>query len=127
MVEVLSGILGGARSGPDILGLFSVDGPSELGQAFWAIDPAVLDGGRRREGFEGRLERLCDQLVAAPTAPGAPGRVLIPGEPEAEAERLADVRGVILDSRHHAGMAGLADRYGVQLPPVTRVDPGSPS
>jgi L-2-hydroxycarboxylate dehydrogenase (NAD+) len=119
MVEVLTGILGGARSGPDILGLFSTDGPSELGQAFWAIDPAVLDGGR--EGFEARLERLCDQLTGAPTAPDAPGRVLIHGEPESDAERLAEVRGVILDERHHAGLAGLAERYGVPLPPVRRL------
>ncbi|CAN5491503.1 Ldh family oxidoreductase [soil metagenome] len=122
MVEVLTGILGGARSGPDILGLFSTDGPSELGQAVWAIDPAVLYGGI--DGFEARLELLCDQLAGAPLAPDAPGRVLIPGEPEAEAERLAEVRGVILDPRHHAALVGLAERHGVPLPAVRPIDAG---
>ena len=119
-VDMLTGVLAGATSGPAIIGLFSTSARSDLGQAFWVVDPAVLDGS---EGpFEARLEALCEALVAAPTAPGARGRVLIPGEPEAEAERLSERRGVVLDGRHHATLVGLGEAAGLPFPPVGPVE-----
>ena len=102
VVDMLTAVLAGATSGPSMIGLFSTEAPSDLGQAFWVVDPAVLDGSAGP--FEQRLEALCAELVAAPTAPDAPGRVLIPGEPEAAAERLAERRGVVIDGRHHAAL-----------------------
>ena len=90
------------------------------------MDPAVLDGSAGP--FEQRLEALCADLVAAPTAPGAPGRVLIPGEPEAAAERLSERRGVVLDGRHHAALVGLGETAGLPFPEVGPVEPAaSPS
>src|SRR5436190_6934597 len=83
-VDLLTGILGGAAFGPNIIGLFATDAPSDLGQAFAVIDPAAIDD---PGAFESRIERYFDQLTAAETIPDAPGRVLIPGEPEAAAER----------------------------------------
>src|SRR5205823_5767243 len=49
IVETLCGVLAGAAFGPNIIGLFSTEGPSDLGQFFMAIDPAAIDG-----GFEAR-------------------------------------------------------------------------
>ncbi|HEX2469475.1 MAG TPA: Ldh family oxidoreductase [Candidatus Limnocylindrales bacterium] len=114
-VDLLTGVLGDAAYGPDILGLFSTDGLSDLGQAFIAIDPSAIDV---PGAFEARLERYLEQLVAAPTVPDAPGRVLVPGEPEAEAERRADERGVMIDAVHANSLAELGARLGVPFDPA---------
>ena len=123
VVDMLTAVLAGATSGPSVIGLFSTEAPSDLGQAIWVVDPAVLDGSAGP--FEQRLEALCADLVAAPTAPGAPGRVLILGEPEADAERLAERRGVVIDGRHHAALVALGEAAGLPFPAVGPVDPAS--
>jgi L-2-hydroxycarboxylate dehydrogenase (NAD+) len=112
-VDLLTGVLAGAAYGPNILGLFSTDGESNLGQTVIAIDPAALDDSGR---FETRLEGYLEQLIAAPTVPGAPGRVLVPGEPEAEATAQADVAGVVIDRVHAANLTALGSRLGVSFP-----------
>jgi len=112
-VDLLTGVLGGASFGPNIVGFFSTEGPSDLGQAFIVLDPAAIG---TRDAFEARLEGYLDQLVAAPTVPGAPGRVLIHGEPEAEAERRSDERGVVIDAVHARNLAELGARLGVPTP-----------
>ena len=109
-IDMLTGVLSGSSFGPNILGLFSTEGPSNLGQTFVVIDPTALDDG---DAFERRLEGYLDQLVAAPTVPGAPGRVLIHGEPEAEAERRSDREGIRIDAVHAAGLVELGRRLGV--------------
>jgi L-2-hydroxycarboxylate dehydrogenase (NAD+) len=113
-VDLLTGVLAGAAFGPNILGLFSTAGPSNLGQAVIVIDPGALDEAGE---FETRLEGYLEQLVAAPTVPDAPGRVLVPGEPEAEAAARADLDGVVIDRVHAANLAALGDRLGVPFPP----------
>jgi LDH2 family malate/lactate/ureidoglycolate dehydrogenase len=117
-VDLLTGVLGGAAYGPNIVGLFSTEGRSDLGQAFVAIDPGAVD---EPGAVERRLEHYLGQLVGAPTAPGAPGRVLFPGEPEADAERQADERGIVIDPVHAEHLAALGDRLG--LPFVGRSVP----
>jgi LDH2 family malate/lactate/ureidoglycolate dehydrogenase len=114
-VDILTGVLAGATFGPNITGLFATEAASDLGHAFWVIDPGAAE---EPGAFESRLEAYLDQLVAAETVPDAPGRVLIPGEPEAEAERRSDRRGVAIDARHHASLVELAERYGVPFPEV---------
>ena len=112
-VELLCGILADAAFGPNIIGLFSTDGPSNLGQFFMAIDPSATGDGA---AFEARLERLVEQLTSAPTAAGAPGPVLFPGQPEAERERAQSANGVAIDGGHHASLLDLAGRMGVPFP-----------
>ena len=48
-------------------------------------------------GLRGESLGYLDQLTGAQTVSDAPGRVLVPGEPEAEAERRSDDRGIIID------------------------------
>jgi L-2-hydroxycarboxylate dehydrogenase (NAD+) len=112
-VDILSGVLAGAAFGPAIVGLFSTEAPSDLGHAFWVIDPAAAG---EPEAFGRRLESYLDRLRSAETAPDAPGRVLVPGEPEAETERQAEARGVILDEAHHRALLDLGRRFGVPFP-----------
>ena len=115
-IDLLSGVLGDAAFGPNILGLFSTEGASNLGQAFIVLDPAAIG---TREAFETRLEGYLEQLVAAETVPSAPGRVLIHGEPEAEAERRADERGVVIDATHARNLTELGARHGVPFTPAS--------
>lgn len=117
-IDLLTGVLAGASFGPNIVGLFSTEGPSDLGQAFIVLDPLAADPSG---GFVARLEGYLDQLTAAPTIPDAPGRVLVPGEPETEAERRSDLRGVTLDLRHHADLVELGEHYGLPFPAVETV------
>src|SRR5215472_15369617 len=51
LVEVLTGVLACATCSPDIVGLFSMEGPSDLGQFYMAIDPGAID---ERSAFEER-------------------------------------------------------------------------
>ncbi|MFN8620156.1 MAG: Ldh family oxidoreductase [Chloroflexota bacterium] len=122
IVDLLTGVLGGAAFGPNIIPLFSThDGIADLGQLFWVIDPAALGD----DGFEARLESYCAQLIAAPLIPDAPGRVLIPGEPEAAAERRSAVRGIVIDREHHEALGAIGARFGVPLPEATTPLPWS--
>ena len=112
-VDLLTGVLAGAAFGPNIIGLFSTEAASDLGQTFIVIDPGALgDAGE----FERRLEGYLEQLVAAPTVPDAPGRVLIHGEPEAEAERRSAERGVVIDAVHASRLRELGERAGLPFP-----------
>jgi LDH2 family malate/lactate/ureidoglycolate dehydrogenase len=112
-VDLLTGVLAGAAFGPNIIGLFSTEAASDLGQTFIVIDPAAADPSGE---FEARVEGYFDRLIAAPTAPDAPGRVLIPGEPEAEAQRRSDAHGLIIDPVHAANLVALGERAGVPFP-----------
>jgi L-2-hydroxycarboxylate dehydrogenase (NAD+) len=112
-VDMLTGVLGDAAFGPNVIGLFSTEAPSDLGQTFIVIDPAAID---EPGAFERRLEGYLDQLVAAPLAPDAPGRVLIPGEPEAAAAARSDDHGVVIDAVHADGLRALGARLGFPFP-----------
>jgi len=83
-----------------------------------AIDPEALD---EPGVFEKRMEHEIELLVGARTAPNAAGRVLIPGEPEADAERRSDEQGVSLDQQHLQHLEVLAERYDVPLPETTPI------
>ncbi len=115
VVEVLTGILGDAAFGPNIIGLFSTEGRSDLGQFFMAIDPGGVD---EPSAFQARLERLLDQLTRAPLIPDAPGPVLYPGRPEAERAEKQARDGIVIDREHHASLVELARKHRVPFPDI---------
>jgi LDH2 family malate/lactate/ureidoglycolate dehydrogenase len=113
LVDILTGVLAGAAFGPNVVGLFSTEGKSDLGQWYLAVDPgAIGDPG----AFEQRVEQLMDQLTSAPLIPNAPGPVLWPGQPEAERAERSARDGIVIDREHHAGLLALARRLDVPLP-----------
>ena len=117
LVDILTGVLSGSTPGPLIAPLFSSEhGPVDLAQTIMAIDPDMLD---EPGAFEKRMEHEIELLVGARTAPNAPGRVLIPGEPEAGAERRSEEHGVSLDRGHHESLLELGERYDLPLPEAT--------
>jgi LDH2 family malate/lactate/ureidoglycolate dehydrogenase len=113
VVDMLTGVLAGAAFGPNILGLFSTEGPSDLGQFYLALDPDALGAVGT---FASRLESLIDQLIAAPLIPGSPGPVLFHGQPEAERAAFQARRGIVIDAEHHRSLVTLGDRLGVAVP-----------
>jgi LDH2 family malate/lactate/ureidoglycolate dehydrogenase len=113
VVELLTGILSDAAFGPNIIGLFSTEGRSDLGQFFMAIDPEAVGDAK---GFEARLERLLAQLTSAPLVPGAPGPVLYPGQPEAERSEKQARDGIVIDREHHESLLALAEKHGIAFP-----------
>jgi LDH2 family malate/lactate/ureidoglycolate dehydrogenase len=115
VVELLTGILGAAAFGPNVVSLFSThEGPADLGETFLVIDPRAIDD--EPGGFERRFETLLGQLVDSETIPGAPGPVLIHGAPEADAEARAARRGIAVDPEHYQSLLGLGDRLSVPVP-----------
>jgi LDH2 family malate/lactate/ureidoglycolate dehydrogenase len=113
IVELLTGIISGSAFGPNIIGLFSTAGKSDLGQFYMAVDPGAIDD---PAAFTGRLERLIDQLTAAPLIPNAPGPVLYPGQPEAEKAKRQERDGIVIDREHHESLLMLAKKFGIPLP-----------
>ena len=113
IVELLTGVLGGAAFGPNIIGLFSTAGKSDLAQFYMAIDPGAIDD---RDAFVARLELLIDQLTQAPLIPDAPGPVLYPGQPEAERARQQQREGIVIDREHYSSLFSLAQRFGIPFP-----------
>jgi LDH2 family malate/lactate/ureidoglycolate dehydrogenase len=113
IVEVLTGILAGAAFGPNIVGLFSTEAKSDLGQWYLAIDPGAIGD---PAAFEARMEQLLGQLTEAPLIPNAPGPVLWPGQPEAERAERSWRDGIVIDREHHAQLLTLARRLDVAMP-----------
>jgi LDH2 family malate/lactate/ureidoglycolate dehydrogenase len=110
---LLTGILAGAAFGPNIIGLFSTAGKSDLGQFYMAIDPDAIGD---RGAFVKRLEQLIDQLTGAPLIPNAPGPVLYPGQPEAERAAKQQKDGIVIDREHYDSLQLLAERFKIALP-----------
>jgi LDH2 family malate/lactate/ureidoglycolate dehydrogenase len=119
VVELLTGILAGAAFGPNIIGLFSTAGKSDLGQFYMAIDPDAIN---ETGAFAERLEKLVDQLTHAPLIPGAPGPVLYPGQPEAERARRQERDGISIDREHHATLVALAGKYDLPFPETKPIE-----
>ena len=119
LVDILTGVLGGSTAAPLIIPLFSTQGgAADLGQVFMAIDPEAID---EPGAFEARLQQELKLLTGSRTAPDAPDRILIPGEPETAAERRSDERGVVMDLGHHQDLVEIGGRAGVPFPATTPI------
>jgi ureidoglycolate dehydrogenase (NAD+) len=89
VVDVLSGILAGAAFGPHITAMYGNYGEMrKLGHFFMVINPAFFTD---QENFLASMDRMVEELHAAPPADGFNG-VMVPGEPEQmkEETRLKD-------------------------------------
>lgn len=112
MIDVLSGILGGAASGPDVGDVFCYDdGPQNVGHFFQAIDLRRLG---QADAVRRRMDELIRRLRAAPPAPGT-DRIRVPGDVEretAEARRLSFPLGKDVAE----ALQALGERYDVPWP-----------
>ena len=114
MVDILTGVLAGANFGSRVVPFSTTRGPSDLGQLFIAIDPATIGA----EGFEARMDALLQDVMDAPAAADKSQRIVVPGQPEVERERLQRRIGVVLDDLDHAALTDLGERRGIPFPSV---------
>lgn len=118
MVDVFCGVLLDTAVGDDVATLYTdEEEPQDLGHVVAAVDVEAFTDA---DGFDSRLDRLVERLKSVRTADGR-DEVLVPGEPEARtaAERRAD--GVPLGDGVWGTLAGLSDRYEVDLPEAERL------
>lgn len=109
LAETLAGALSGASMMWQIGGWMwgPADSPTGHGAAFIALDPATMT-----PDFAARVDYLIDEVHRAPTAAGV-DRVLVPGEREWHARRLADQLGIPLPADVRKPLAELAARLGI--------------
>jgi LDH2 family malate/lactate/ureidoglycolate dehydrogenase/quinol monooxygenase YgiN len=93
-LEILSGVLTGARVGSEIRDLYNAprDHPQGLGHFCIAIDPSAF---MPLHQFKARMNAMLRMIRSSKLAPGVE-RMVIPGEPELEAKRQRSVDGIPL-------------------------------
>lgn len=109
LMDVLSGVLGGGRFGPDITGPYVPDGESGAGHLALALDIAAF---RPTDAFEADMERLIESLKSAPQAVGH-DEIFYPGELEARAEVRHRRGGVKLPDDTLAELDAKAEDLGI--------------
>ena len=117
MVEVLCGVLSGANFGRKIRTwqspLLSREGGEDdgeganLGQCFVAIDPSAF-----APGFPERVTDLVKQMRDLPSGAGQP-RVMVAGEPELNARREQDAKGIRLHASLIQNLNQLSEELSV--------------
>ena len=110
MMDILSGVLTGSKSGKGVHGPYEADKPSGCGHMFLAIDVETL--GSPQE-FQDRVRGLIEEVKATPLAKNS-NDIFYPGEIEdRNAARVREEGGLILpeqtleDLRKLAGEAGI--------------------
>ncbi|XP_071494757.1 uncharacterized oxidoreductase YjmC-like [Diadema antillarum] len=106
MVEVMTGILGGAHFGGNIRKWLATDREADLGQCFIAIDPEAF-----APGFRDRMSQLMSMCRNAEPAEGE-SAVLVAGDPErAHMEKVAKEGGL----RYHRNLFKKLDDLALHL------------
>lgn len=79
VIDVLTGVLMGAKYGPHITAMYGdYDKPRELASLMIAIDPSTFTS---VDGFKAQMDAMVDELHAQSPAPGFEG-VLVAGDPQ---------------------------------------------
>jgi LDH2 family malate/lactate/ureidoglycolate dehydrogenase/quinol monooxygenase YgiN len=109
-LEILSGVLTGARIGSEIRDLYNAprSEPQGLGHFLIAIDPAAF---MPLEEFKSRMDGMIRMVKSSKLAPGVT-RMIIPGEPEIEAKRRRSVEGIPLATTVLDQLNALAQKLG---------------
>lgn len=110
MMDILSGVLTGSKSGKGVHGPYEADKSSGCGHMFLAIDVETL--GSPQE-FRARVEGLIEEVKAAPLAKNATD-IYYPGEIEdRNAARTQELGGLILPDQTIEDLRQLANEAGV--------------
>jgi ureidoglycolate dehydrogenase (NAD+) len=113
-IDILSGVLTGAGFSTGVKSLVQQwEEPQHIGHFFIVIDPVRF---MTWEVFSERMRQLCDSMRGAPPAdPGKP--VMIPGEPEAQVEKVRRARGIPLEPKAFQLLRGLTrGEYDYEMP-----------
>jgi ureidoglycolate dehydrogenase (NAD+) len=96
VIDVLTGVLMGAKYGPHINAMYGdYDKPRELASLMIAIDPSTFTSA---DAFKAQMDAMVDDLHSQPPGPGFE-QVLVPGEPQLILEKANLKSGVpVVDS-----------------------------
>lgn len=113
LVEILAGPLGGNVWSNHVARPKEQASPPGTGHFFmaWRIDLF-----RDPDEFKADIDLICRELRETPVADDASGPVLVPGDPELEAERRNRAEGVPVAPGLVLELRALAERLGVQNP-----------
>jgi LDH2 family malate/lactate/ureidoglycolate dehydrogenase len=113
LVEILSGVLGGAGVTHGIGDLYGGGSePQDVGHFHLAIDPERTVG---RERFAAVLETMLSGLTAVPVAPGHE-EVIRPGDPEQRTRAQREASGVPVEPALWASLQALSGALGLDGP-----------
>ncbi|MCK2244666.1 MULTISPECIES: Ldh family oxidoreductase [unclassified Crossiella] len=120
VIDVLTGVLSGGSFGAGVKGLYADPAvPNDCAHLFLALDPEAFGAADLPE----RTARLAREVRDSRLAPGV-DRVLLPGEREAAAARIAHRDGVRVPESVLTALADTARRVGAQLPAELNGDNG---
>lgn len=98
VIDVLTGVLMGAKYGPHITAMYGdYDKPRELASLMIAIDPSTFTSA---EGFKSQMDAMVDDLHAQPPRPGFK-QVYVPGELQILLEKVNLQAGVPVSDTIH--------------------------
>ena len=112
MMDVLSGVLSGSEFASGVAGPYQAERPSGCGHLVIVLNIDAFIG---QAAFNERVERLIEEVKAAPLAPGY-DEIFYPGEPEARAEAANLRDGINLPNATVAELATLAGELGIPHP-----------
>ncbi|WP_342645952.1 Ldh family oxidoreductase [Mucilaginibacter sp. CSA2-8R] len=115
-VDILSGVLSGANYGPWVPPFVAFMEPSSNppGQGIGHFLGAMrVDGFRPADNFKANLDNWIERFKSADTI-NETQKVIIPGEPELEAEQDRKANGIPLVQAVVDDLNTLADRFGIQ-------------
>lgn len=113
IIDIFCGVLTGAAFGVHLNTLENVAAVQNVGHVFAAVRTDVF---MEADEFRRRMDAILQMLKASPPAPGAAGRVLVPGEIELAAEARNRAHGLALAEAIAAQLATLGDALHVPFP-----------
>ncbi|GLV14872.1 lactate dehydrogenase [Alicyclobacillus hesperidum] len=117
MIEVLAGVLSGARVGDEVGSMFGEgDEPPGNGFFYLAINPEHFVG---QAAFVERIQTLMDDVHAVPLAEGSE-RIYVPGERRFLSKQLRRATGIPISEEVWDDFSALAQALGVHLPECTQ-------
>ena len=112
VMDMLSGVLSGSEFGRGVVGPYVPEGKSGVGHLALALD---IEAFRPLGEFEADMERMIEDLHAAPRAPGV-DRILYPGELEALNDARFRAEGIMLPEDTMDELREKAREIGVAAP-----------
>ncbi|HNV33996.1 MAG TPA: Ldh family oxidoreductase [Bacillota bacterium] len=111
VVDLVAGMLSGASYGPSVRSFHSLDGPTGVGTAFLAMDPArFMDPSE----YKGLVDAYIEDMKGTRRAAGF-SSIFSPGEIEAERWESSRVSGVELDDPAVSTLNGLLAQVGSNI------------